>query len=255
MLATWVLIVCSLTTSSAAISALESPRATSRSTSSSRGVSSSSAAGGSGARARRANSSISRRVTVGAKQRAAGGDDADRGDQLLLGRVLEQEAARAGAQRLVDVLVEVEGGEHEHARPAGAARCAASPRRRRARHPDVHEHDVRATLARAGDRLRPVARLADDLDVGLGARIMRKPARTSPWSSASRTRIIAPPAAAGARAARSRPPAARPPRASRRRSRRARASRPGRGRRRWRPAPPGRRRRSPGRARRWRSAT
>ena len=71
------------------------------------------------------------RVTDGREQRAAVRDHADRGDQLLLGRVLEQEAARPGAQRLVDVLVEVERGQHEHPRTpvrrrrgsAGSPRC------------------------------------------------------------------------------------------------------------------------------------
>ena len=122
MLATWVLVVCSLTTSSAAISALERPRAISRRTSSSRAVSSSSAAGaavGSWPRGEVLDQAPGDR---GREQRAAVGDDADRGQQLVLGGVLEQEAARAGAQRLVDVLVEVEGGEHEHARGVLAGR-------------------------------------------------------------------------------------------------------------------------------------
>ena len=44
-------------------------------------------------------------------------------------RVLDQEAGRAGAQRLVDVPVEVERGQHEHPRPAGSpAAGAGSPR-------------------------------------------------------------------------------------------------------------------------------
>jgi len=48
MLATWVFAVCSLTTSSRAISAFERPRATRRSTSCSRAVSSASAGAGPG---------------------------------------------------------------------------------------------------------------------------------------------------------------------------------------------------------------
>ena len=65
--ATWVLTVVSLTTSSAAISALESPRATSRKTSSSRGGELVEPGGGAALGGRGvANSSISRRVIEGA---------------------------------------------------------------------------------------------------------------------------------------------------------------------------------------------
>ena len=41
---------------------------------------------------------------------------ADGGYQFRGGSVLEQETARAGPQRRVDVVVEVERGEHEHTR-------------------------------------------------------------------------------------------------------------------------------------------
>ena len=50
----------------------------------------------------------------GRQQRVAGGDGAHALNELGARRVLEQEAARAGAQRLVDVVVEVEGGEDHH---------------------------------------------------------------------------------------------------------------------------------------------
>ena len=62
--------------------------------------------------ATRANSAISRRVTEGA---SSASPDATRRmplDELVGGNVLEQEAAGAGAKRVVDVLVELEGGEH-----------------------------------------------------------------------------------------------------------------------------------------------
>jgi hypothetical protein len=90
---------------------------------------------------------------------------------LLLRRVLEQEAARAGAQRSVHVLVEVEGGEHEHARRVFvsvddlAGRLDAV----HVRHADVHQHHIRIELAGERDRLGAVCGLADDLDVGFGA--------------------------------------------------------------------------------------
>jgi hypothetical protein len=70
-LATWVFTVVSLTTSSAAISALERPRAIRRNTSSSRAVRLASAAGGSrsdGSGSREAKRSSSRRVTDGASR-------------------------------------------------------------------------------------------------------------------------------------------------------------------------------------------
>ena len=47
----------------------------------------------------------------GREHRRAAGDDADRLDELLGWRVLEHEAARAGAQGAVDGLVEVERRE------------------------------------------------------------------------------------------------------------------------------------------------
>ena len=65
---------------------------------------------------RRANSSIRRRVTEGSQERAAIGDGSDRGHELVGRVVLEEKAARAGAQRLVDVLVEIEGGERSRIR-------------------------------------------------------------------------------------------------------------------------------------------
>ena len=79
-----------------------------------------------------ANASISRLVTDGREQRVAGRRHPDRGDQVGARRVLEQEPARPGAQRLVHVVVEVERGQDDHlrARPAPAAvirRVASSP--------------------------------------------------------------------------------------------------------------------------------
>ena len=60
------------------------------------------------------------------------------------------------------------------------------------RHAHVHQHDVRRELAGERHGLPAVGRLTDDLDPGLGRRgSCGSPARTSAWSSASRTRIIA----------------------------------------------------------------
>src|SRR5215211_4737666 len=115
MCPTWVRIVVSATYSSSEISALDRPRATSFSTSDSRSV-----------RTWKCsdlmvdglwvNSEIRRRVICGGEQGIALRNDANGGDELVGGVVLEHEAACAGAKRFVYVLVEVEGGKYEDAR-------------------------------------------------------------------------------------------------------------------------------------------
>ena len=129
---TCVFTVVSPTTSALAISAFDRPCATSRRISSSRSVRLVERRRRARRRARsRAKRSSSRRVTVGREQRLAGGDDADRLDELGGPHVLEQEPARAGADRLDHVLVEVERGQDEDARGRARAEDAdASPRRR-----------------------------------------------------------------------------------------------------------------------------
>src|SRR5437867_10100012 len=66
------------------------------------------------------------------------------GYKLLARHVLEQEPARTRLHRLVDVLVEVEGCQDEHARVAS---CLGEPPGRldavEPGHADVHQHDVR----------------------------------------------------------------------------------------------------------------
>jgi hypothetical protein len=105
------------------------------------------------------------------QQRVAARDDPDAGRELLRRHVLEQEPAGARAQRLVDVLVEVERGEHEHARGHVAAQRGHLARRLDAvelGHADVHQHDVGRQATRLLDRRVAVGRLADDVDVLLG---------------------------------------------------------------------------------------
>ena len=86
------------------------------------------------------------------------------------GRVLEQEAGGADAQRLEDVLAGVEGREHHDRR--GVLRVGEDPLGRREPvelgHADVHQHDVGAPAGDDVDRGVAVGRLADDGDVGLG---------------------------------------------------------------------------------------
>ena len=128
----------------------------------------------------------------GREERVAGGDGPDRRDQLLGRVVLEHEAAGAGAERLVDVLVEVEGREDED--PRGRVGGEDAPGRLEAvelRHADVHQDDGRVEARRLGDGLVAVLRLGDDVDVLLAGRgACRKPARTIDWSSATRTRML-----------------------------------------------------------------
>ena len=110
--------------------------------------------------------------------RGAGRDDgvagrhrADRGEQLLRLGVLEQEAARAGADGREDVLVEVEGREHHHARRRVAVALDEVGGRGdavEAGHADVHEDDVRGRDAERLQRVAAVAGLAHDGHVGLG---------------------------------------------------------------------------------------
>ena len=170
--ATWVLTVVSETTSSSAISALESPRASeledlelargelveaARRLGRRRG----------GARELLDQAPGDRRR----QQRLALGHDADPGHELLGRDVLEQEAAGPGAQRLVDVLVEVEGGQHQHPHRALAGGGDDPARRLDAvelGHADVHEHDVGLEVVGHRHRLGAVGGLADDVEVVLG---------------------------------------------------------------------------------------
>ena len=85
-------------------------------------------------RGRRTKSSTSRRVSAGASRASPAATVRTPRRAASRGDVLEQEAARAGAQRLVDVLVEVERGQHQHLRRAARPSAAgASPRSRRGR--------------------------------------------------------------------------------------------------------------------------
>ena len=105
---------------------------------------------------------------LGCEQGVAGHHGADPGDELLRRGALEQEAAGAGPDRVVDVVVEVEGCEHEDLRAGIAAeQVARGLEPVELGHPDVHQHEVRRELARALQRLAPVGGLADHLEVGL----------------------------------------------------------------------------------------
>ena len=106
--------------------------------------------------------------------------------EQLGARVLEQEPACAGLERAVHVLVEVErGDDHDGHRvlDAGPGELAGGLDAVQHRHADVEQADVGPQLAGEVDRLAPVGRGADHLDVGLGvedhrpARCARSPGR------------------------------------------------------------------------------
>ena len=91
--------------------------------------------------------------------------------QFVTRGVLEQEPAGAGAQRLVDVVVEIERREHQHADGVGHVRPGEASGRFdpvEDRHADVHQHDVGSEALDDLDRVETIGGLTDHLDVGLG---------------------------------------------------------------------------------------
>jgi hypothetical protein len=82
--------------------------------------------------------------------------------------VFEEEAAGPGPHGVVDVFVEVKGGEDEHAAlRAGGDELAGSFQAVEHWHANVHEHHIRVLFGGDGEGLLTVGGLADDLDVGL----------------------------------------------------------------------------------------
>src|SRR5262249_5362998 len=163
MRATWVLAVRGLMTSWRAMSALLRPAATSRGVSRSRSVRSARWGGGGGGAGGGGESGVGRPGHGGGGEAWAGGAVRGGLQELAGARVLEQEAAGAGPERGVDVLVEVEGGEHEHTR-AGERRVGADQPGRlepvEDGHADVHQDDVREDPPGDVDGLPAVAGFA-----------------------------------------------------------------------------------------------
>jgi hypothetical protein len=211
MCVTCVRTVASLTNSRAAISALARPRAINVSTSSSRSVSSSS----SGCRTcagRRSTDEVLDETPEerGREKRVARRNRPHRADELIARRVFEQESGGSGPHRLVDVLVEVERRQHQHARPIPVAK--QPPRRLDsidARHADVHQHHIRAQLARDGNGLAAVPRLADHLEIVL--RFEDRPETRPDQRLVVRDEDANHAVPAGSRARTEKPPSARPP--------------------------------------------
>ena len=105
------------------------------------------------------------------QQRFAAGHDVHGLDELGGLDVLEDEAAGTGAQTLVDVLVEVEGGQHQHAgRGVGivAKDCPGGLQAVHLGHANVHEDDVRLLCGRNRNRLGAIRGLTDDLNLRVG---------------------------------------------------------------------------------------
>jgi hypothetical protein len=110
-------------------------------------------------------------------QGVSGGDRPHRADQL--GGVLEHEATGPDAQRLVDVLVQVEGREDEDAR--GAVGREDAPRRLEPvelGHADVHQHDGGMEARGLADCVEPLASATTSMS-SCPDNSMRKPARSA----------------------------------------------------------------------------
>ena len=136
-----------------------------------------------------ANRSISRRVMRRRDHGVAAGDRADRGHQLGRRGVLEQEAAGAGAQRGEGVLVQVERGQDEHLGRAGAGHDP--PGRLDAVQPGIRT-SISTTSGRRPrqlDRPPPSPASPTTSMSGCAPSTIRKPMRSSSWSSTSSTRI------------------------------------------------------------------
>src|SRR5579872_7008583 len=100
----------------------------------------------------------------GREQGVAAGNRPDRVDQHVRARSLAEESAGPGAQRLENVLVDLEGGQDQDLHPGQVLVGRDLAGRRQAvelGHPDVHQHDVGPGLARQLDRLPAGRRLSD----------------------------------------------------------------------------------------------
>ena len=167
-----------VTTRRSAISALERPSATSRSTSISRGVSSLEALRPGGELGPKAGELVDQPARDrGRKQRLAGRDDAYGLEEVLGGDVLEQEAAGARAERVVDVFVEVEVVSirtRVRASPSLVIfRVASMPSR----------PGMRTSISTTSGRSRP----ADADRLLPSAARMRRPSCRAAWRGARRT--------------------------------------------------------------------
>ena len=126
------------------------------------------------------------------EQCVAGRDGSDRREKLLGRVVLEHEAARADAKRLVDVLVEVERRQDQDADDRRRRRGSCGwPRGRRGSACGCPSARRSARSARPSRRLRHRSRPRPRPRCPSAFfKSIRNPARTIHWSSATRTRIV-----------------------------------------------------------------
>ena len=103
----------------------------------------------------------------GVHQHVASSDGPDRVGQPLPGSVLEEESRRTCSHRLVDVLVEVERGQHEHSCESRVGDQPGGLDAVHGGHADVHHDHVRELPSRDLDGRLAVGSCAHDLDVWL----------------------------------------------------------------------------------------
>src|SRR6202022_1864902 len=97
-------------------------------------------------------------------------------DQLFRRDVLEEEAARAGRQRVEDVFVKVVGGQdHDLAWHAGLGQSPGCLDAIDARHPHVHQDDIGPEGTDRVNGRCSVSGLTDDFEIGLGFEDHAKP--------------------------------------------------------------------------------
>ena len=102
------------------------------------------------------------------QERVAGVNLPDGVHQPVGGSSLEQEPGCPGLESRVDVLLRIEGRQHEDPRSCpGVVEPAGRPDPVEPRHPDVHEDHVRVRLQAGRDRLVPIFGLTDDGYSGL----------------------------------------------------------------------------------------
>ena len=105
---------------------------------------------------------------AGGEEGIAGGDDPHGVEDVFGSGVFEEEAARSAAQRLVDVVIEIERGQHDDPYP-GELGIAGDPSGGlepvESGHPDVHEEDVRPHASRDVDGVGAVVGFADQFEV------------------------------------------------------------------------------------------
>ena len=100
--------------------------------------------------------------------RPAVGDGADRPDDVVGRRVLEEEAGGAGLDGAPEHVVVVERREHEHRRTASGADPARRFEPVEHRHAHVHQHDVGTVVGDGDEPELAVAGLRGDDDARLG---------------------------------------------------------------------------------------